>query len=201
MPSGIAIQPDEIQQILDEYADCRKKGREIMESYRLIGTFHSRDPKLIQQIVARHKPTTDLAKMYFRSKAYRMAKRIVAKGSPSELIDILERPGIGVLDTIKKIEGGTGGFFLTVNAESCGAVKVGVLQPGAADPKQLESGDEEPFNPFADIIDVGQERAYEQVGNAQYGPSEPTETHAETVIARVKRELAEARRAKGTESR
>lgn len=193
MPSGIPLKPYEIQEMLDMFNDCRKKGRGLMESYRIVGAQLDRDPKRVQEVISRLRPTTDVAKMYFRANALQMAMRIKRKANVGELIDVLSRPSIGVLDPIKKVESGPGGFFLTVNAESCGAVKVGVLQPGADEPKQLESGD---YDPFSDVIDVGQEAGDGENGDAQSGPDREEEQHAETVIERVRRQLAQARRAR-----
>lgn len=197
MPRGIPIQPDEIQHILDLFNDCRKKGRSLMESYKLVGAMVERDHKVIANIIQRLKPTTDLARMYFRAKSYKLAKRLVAKASPSEIIDILQRPSVGVLDPIKKVDMGPGGFFLSVNAESCGSVKVGVMQP-QPEQKQIESGEEEPtpFNPFADAIDVGQGENHGTDGDAEYRET-AQQGSEETVIERVRRQLAQRRGAIG----
>lgn len=195
MPRGVPIQPDELQHMLDLFNDLRKRGLSIMECYKRIGLLLERDPKVVGVTINRLRDTTPLAKMYLRSKSYRLVKRLVAKAGPAEIIDILQRPSVGVLDPIKKVEGGGGGFFLTVNADSCGAVKVGVLQPPVQEQKQLESGDEPQFDPFADVIDVGQGASDEQNGDAPH--RETAETSTETVIARVKRQLAQRRTGTG----
>lgn len=195
MPRGIRAQPDEIQHILDLFNDCRKKGRSIMESYRLVGAQVGRDQKVIGTIINRLRPTTDMAKMYLRAKSYRLVKRLVAKAGPSEIIDILQRPSIGVLDPIKKVDSGPGGFFLTVNADSCGAVKVGVMGAHTAQKQLPEATEDEVYNPFTDFIDVGQGAAHAENGDAGDGEADATETRAESVIQRVKRQLAEQRQA------
>lgn len=197
MPRGIPIQPDEMQQILDLFNDSRRKGRSLMEAYKIVGAFVERDAKVIAQVIQRLRPTTDLAKMYLRAKGLRMAKRLVAKASPAEIINILERPSIGVLDPVKKIEGGGGGFFLSVNAESCGAVTVGVLGAGTEERKQLPAAEESPFDPFADVIDINQEVTSGENGDAEHGPDEPEQARAETAIERVRRQLAERRQGVG----
>lgn len=200
MPRGIKVEADEIQHILDLFNDSRKHGRGLMDSYTLVGAQVGRDKKVIAGIIQRLKPTTDLARMYFRAKAYKMAKRVVAKASPGELMDVLQRPSIGVLDPVKKIEGGGGGFFLSVSTESCGAVKVGVAAiPGALEePKQLGEGEDTPvFDPFSEVIDVGQGADHEPYGNAEFRADESHPPRTETVIERVRRQLAERRQSAG----
>lgn len=197
MPRGIKIEADEIQHILDLFNDSRKRGRSLMDSYTLVAQQVGRDAKTIASLIQRLRPTTDLARMYFRAKAFKMAKRIVKKASPSELIDVLQRPSIGVLDPIKKIDTGPGGFFLSVNAESCGSVKVGVAQlPPAPDLPQLEEG-ETPFDPFSEVINVNQslEVQHESHGYAEY--RETREEQHETTIERVRRQLKERRESVG----
>lgn len=200
MPRGIKIEADEIQHILDLFNDSRKRGRSLMDSYTLVAAQVGRDAKTIAGLIQRLKPTTDLARMYFRAKAYKMAKRIVNKGSASELMDVLQRPSVGVLDPVKKIEGGGGGFFLTVNAESCGAVKVGVLQAPPAQKQLGEGEDTTVFDPFSEVIDVGQGVEHEPYGDAEYredaAEAQPA-PRTETVIERVRRQLAERRQSAG----
>ena len=198
MPRGIPISAEEIQHILDLFNDSRKRGRSLMDSYTLVGQQVQRDPKVIAGLIQRLRPTTDLAKMYFRAKAFKMAKRIVKKASPAELIDVLQRPSIGVLDPIKKIDTGPGGFFLSVNAESCGSVKVGVAQLQPA-PEQLDAGDV-PFDPFSEAITVNQveEVLHESHGYAEFREAGGQEApQRETAIERVRRQLRERRESVG----
>lgn len=187
MPTGVPITPDELQHILDLFNDSRKKGRTLMDSYRAVGAIIGKPPVMVAKLVQRMRPTTDLARMYFRAKAYKMAKKVVAKANVSEIVDVLSRPNIGVLDAVKKVEGGNGGFFLTVNADSCGAVKVGVLQPTTQEPMQLDSGIEVEYGEN----DEGNGDAPIEGDASPRGPA--PEARTETVIEKVRRQLAERR--------
>ena len=187
MPSGQPIPNSDVEHILSLFTDLRKRGMAIMDCYTRIGQLMDRDPKVIGTVVNRYRPTTDTAKMYFRARALKMAQRIVRKGSPSELMDVLSRPSIGVLDSAKgNGDSGGGNFFISVNADTCGAVKVGVA--GVANAPQLESG--EVFDPFSEPIDVGQGEAHAEVWNAVVaGRVEGTEGGL-SVIERVRAKLA-----------
>lgn len=201
MPRGVPIQPDEIQHMLDLYTDCRKRGMAIMEAYKRVGALLGRDPKVVGVTIARLRPTTDLGKMYLRAKSFRLVKRLVAKASPAEIIDILQRPSIGVLDPVKKIDGGGGGgFFMSVNVESCGAVKVGAMQAQAPQP-QLEAHNAEDdganFDPFSEVIDIEGVVEHEN-GDAECRPDgAETQGRSETAIEKVRRQLAERRQNSG----
>lgn len=83
----------------------------------------------IASVIARYQPTTELAQVILKKGAMRLAARIVRRANVTEAIDVLSRPNIGVLDPIKKQEGG-GGFIMSITAESCGTVKVGVAIAG-----------------------------------------------------------------------
>lgn len=193
MPSGQPIPNSDVEHILSLFTDLRKRGMAIMDCYTRIGQLMDRDPKVIGTVVNRFRPTTDTAKMYFRARALKMAQRIVRKGSPSELMDILSRPSIGVLDAAKKAdEAGGGNFFISVNADTCGAVKVGVASMKEA--PQLESG--EAYDPFSETIDVGQENYHVENGNAVDAGRVEGADEGLSVIERVRSQLARVRHAK-----
>lgn len=192
MPRGEPIPTEELQQIMDLFVDCRKRGMSKMDCYTRIGQLVGRTPKVIGVTITRLNPTTDLAKMFIRARAMKLVKRLVNKAGPSEIINILERPSMGVLDAPSKVGEGQGGFFISVSADTCGAVKVGVAQ-GIERP-QLEAAAD--FDPFADyqqdanVIDTiaVKENAHVEDGNAKNGP-----TRAELVIAQVRKRLEDAR--------
>lgn len=77
----------------------------------------------IYALVKRLEPTTGLAQTYIKAGALRLAKRIVAKASVAESIEVLSRPNIGVLESRQQATGG-GGFFLSISKDSCGAFKM-----------------------------------------------------------------------------
>ena len=111
-------------------------------------------PETVHGILMRLRPTTDIAKMYLKAKAYKLVRRLVKRANPAEIIDVLTRPGIGVLEPQVKMEGsGGGGFFLSVSAESLGAVKIGVGQmPNTPKVEALQE-----FNPFVGEEDDGED--------------------------------------------
>lgn len=195
MPSGVPITPDVVAHIMELFLDCRKRGMPIMDSYRRVGQQVDIDPKVIGTVVHRLRPTTDIAKMYFRASALKMARRIARKGSPSELIDVLSRPSIGVLDAPKGKGDGDGGgnFFISVSADTCGAVKVGVA--AVRDQPEIESG--ESFDPFSETIDVGQESYHVENGNAVDAGRVEGAEEGLSVIERVRADLARHRAERG----
>lgn len=130
MPKGVPIQAGEIEQILTTWIEGRKRGMTVKRACEhaamLVkgpdGEHHSW--KVIHQLVQRYRPSTKLARMYFQSRALKMARRVVEKGTTSELIDVLSRPNMGVLDPRQAQEqSGSGPLFLAISADSCGAVK------------------------------------------------------------------------------
>lgn len=118
----------EIADILSKYRVMTKEqGYLVKDACAKIGEETGRSPDTIYNLVKRFAPTVEPAKAYLSAQALRLAMRIVRKANVQESIDILQRPDIGVL--APKQEGGPGpgtGFFLSVQADSCGAVKVGV---------------------------------------------------------------------------
>lgn len=128
--------------IYDRFKVLVKGGMPLMKAYEQLGEEFGKPPSTIRLLMQRFRPRTDLARAFLKASALRMAKKIVTHGDPGHMIDVLSRSNIGVL--APKTEGGQGGggFFLSVQAESCGAVKVGVMQ--AQPLPQLESSD----NPF-----------------------------------------------------
>lgn len=99
----------------------------MMRLYELVGEETGFDAKTVSRVWRMMQPTTGLAIDFIRARAFRMARRVVNEGSVDALINILERPNVGVLDPVKKVESGGGGFFISVQADSCGAVNVGVM--------------------------------------------------------------------------
>jgi hypothetical protein len=130
----------------------------LTETYKVIGEAVGRDHKTVCDVIKRYLPTTDLATAILRAGAVDMAQKIIKKGTVSEMIDVLERPNIGVLDPVKKgTNDNDSGFVLSVSADSLGAVKVGVAIGGSA-PKQALDAHHQPAQalPAADpaLIDV-----------------------------------------------
>jgi hypothetical protein len=160
----------------------RQRPKSMMECYEDIGQEMDLKPDSVAHIIRRLQPTTDIGKMYLKAQALKMAHRIVRRGSVAEVIDVLSRPGIDVLQPSKRVEGnGGGGFFLSVTADSCGAVKVGVAT-GVGSPALPPAED---FNPFAPQLGEGEENGQNE-GNAA----------ADERVVNGRTQGAEARRAR-----
>lgn len=130
MPRGTPIPAYEVQEIMARFNQHRKAGKSIMESCDLIANHLQRDSTTIWAVVRRLRPTNGIAQDYIRANAFTLAHRVIQNASVEQSIDILSRPNIGVLEPIKKGESGGGGFYLSVQSDSCGAVRVGVAIPG-----------------------------------------------------------------------
>lgn len=135
---GVSPEPMSLQEkedMLMYFDKFRKMGLGKDECYKRIAAILGRSEGTIGVAIRRLTPTTRTARLYLQSKAYKLARRLVEKANTAEIIDILSRPSMGVLDPAKKSESGMGGFFLTVSADTCGAVKVGMLTGNVQDPE------------------------------------------------------------------
>lgn len=123
---GAPFRPDQLQHILKLFKAYLRRGYTQKQAHEEIAQLYGRHPNSIKVICSRLlADTTDVARSYFKSNALKMAMKVVREGSVAQHMDILERPNIGVLAPKKQADGGSRGFFLTVTADSCGAVKVG----------------------------------------------------------------------------
>lgn len=165
----------------------------MMQACDLVGADMEMPGKSVWSIIQRFKPTTDLGKMYMKAKAYRMTKRLVKEAKAGELIDILSRPGMGVIEPAVKNEGGAGGFFLSVAADSCGAVKVGVATGSFQPQKAHEMEGFDPYRP-----QTTDKEGYR--GQKSIGPVRERET-AKSAIERAREKLAAARHSGRNEGR
>lgn len=193
MPKGIPIPIHIQQEILLRFDDYRRKDHGIMHACALISAdLSGRDEDKydisahsIWVMLNRLRPTTDMAKMYLKAKAMRLVKRVVAKANVSEAIDILSRPGMDVLAPAQKhVESsGPAGFFLTVQADTCGAVTVGAMI-GQQPQKQLT---EPAFDPFAGAVG-GFEHEQDRVSGApiRVGGSETRQSVLDRARAKIK---------------
>lgn len=147
MPRGVRIQAGEISLMMGMFNRLHvKEGMALTETYKTIGEAVGRDFKTVCDVIKRYLPTTDLGTAILRANAADMALKIVKKGTVAELIDVLERPNIGVLDPIKKGGGeDNSGFVLSVTADTLGAVKVGVAVGGSAPKQALEAAKSTPL--------------------------------------------------------
>lgn len=155
MPQGTPISAFEVQEIMARFNGHRKQGKPIMESCELVAKYTGRPVETIWAVIRRLRPTTGIASDYIRAQAFKLAHRVVAQASVEQAIDILSRPNIGVIDPIKKGESGSGGFYLSVQTGSCGAVKMGVMAGGMT-PQLPGAINEQPTpNPDDEAIPIG----------------------------------------------
>jgi hypothetical protein len=144
-PGGPNLRDAEIAAILD---GCKRRikrveARELkmLRLYELVGEETGFDWKVIQRVWRMFQPTTGLAVDYIRARAFKLARKVVKDASVSEAMDILSRPNIGVLEPIKKQESGhVGGFIMSVQSDSLGAVSVGVAFGQQPQTLQLPAG-------------------------------------------------------------
>lgn len=185
---GSRIPHYQLQEILTRFDYWRKRGKGLQECYELIGQEVGRSTKVIGVTINRHRPTAGAARLYLQNRAYALARKLVRDADAPLILELLSRPSLGVIDPVQKTGGGEGGFFLSVTADSCGAVKIGVATqqalPAAPDPTA-------PLNPFEEKTDV-QDVPPEGIGDRPrtFGRSQTTQAAIES----AKERLAAARR-------
>lgn len=139
-PGTKRIPAHELAEIVSEYVGWTKAGKSNGEAYLLIAATHERPSDSIRSVIQRLRPTIDPAKVYLKAQALRLAIRVVRNANVQESMEILANPEIGVLQPKTEGPTGQGGFFLSVTAESCGAVKIGLAQVPQANEKRIEGG-------------------------------------------------------------
>lgn len=86
------MSPGEKSDIL-EYLE---KGKSIKEAAIEFG----RDPSSISELVRAMRPTTALARATLKAKASELVDRVLEKADVDQLLDVLSRPNLGVLESI-----------------------------------------------------------------------------------------------------
>lgn len=125
--------PD-MAEMLARYKALKRDGIGVMEACEAVGLEFGRETPTIYALIRRMAPTTDIAEDYLKAQALRLAVRVVRKANASEAMEILSRKNVGVLAPKTEESGAPGGFFLSVQSDSCGAVKIGVTNSPAALP-------------------------------------------------------------------
>lgn len=139
----------EINEVVTGFKHLTKKeGRPRMEAYAILAERHNRSVGVIQSLIRRFQPSVVGAEEYLRSNAMRLAMRVVRKANVDQAIDILERSNVGVLAPKKEVGSGNQGFFLSVQAENLGAVRIGVVS-GEAAALQMPGGIDSPSAPYS----------------------------------------------------
>lgn len=120
--------------ILEAVQASLDQGALLTYAYKYVARGWGVHEQTIAAIWKRHRSTAKLATMKIQAQASAIVEKIIEKAPTNELIDILSRPNIGVLEPMKSGNGG-GGFIVSVSADSCGGVKVGVA--GGFEPAAL----------------------------------------------------------------
>jgi hypothetical protein len=119
------IDDEEALDILSLFKKSAAKGYAPAQIYRYIGRCQGRHPKTIENFLRRHRSTVELAQIKLKASASKIVQKVIEKAPTHELIDLLSRPNIGVLEPMKKQDITNNGFIINVQADSLGAVKVG----------------------------------------------------------------------------
>jgi hypothetical protein len=121
-----------VQEILLRFQEYKRQGIIASDAYSRISYDLSMlqppfpiKPDSVYRTIRRFRPTVDMAALHLKASAYRLARRVVNKASVEQSIDILSRSNMGVLAPAKAQMSGPTGFFLSVKADTCGAVTVG----------------------------------------------------------------------------
>lgn len=184
--------PHEMQAVIQRYRELHNQGIGIMEACEDISLKIGMPISTIHQMVNRLLPTTDLAEAYLKSQALRLAARVVRKANAQEAIDVLSRKNMGVLAPKTEESGGIGGFFLSVQAESCGAVRVGVSTMTAPTPQPQLSPAPQVIEAIPLPLTVKRDTADHSLqGNIKDRP--PNKDHL-AAIAAARRKIAKAQR-------
>lgn len=212
MPKGQPIPVYIQQEILLSFDAYRRQDHGIMLSCTMISSDLAKkgqniSAKTIWHMLQRLRPSTDLAKMYLKAKAIKLARRIVRKANVSEAIDLLSRPDMGVISPRMASDNAVGGgFFLSVEMDTCGAVKIGagaqVLGQLPSSPDSLrspaDSGTKQlaAFDPFAGVIEGEWDEPIEARADTRVlGRGETAQTALDRARAKIQEARARAERA------
>lgn len=135
------IQDTIIAEIVTEFEKAKKRGLTDQQAYSEAAERVGVMPADVRHHVTALRSTVALARMKIRAKASVMVDRIVEKAPTSELIDILSRPNVGVLDPAQKGAQGGGGFILSVGLDSLGGVRATAAMLPDVPVAALPSGD------------------------------------------------------------
>lgn len=111
-------------------------------TYQSVARLFDRDPDTISKIAKEFAPTKVLASAKLQSKLSTLVDRVLEKADVDQIIDILSRPNIGILEPHAKPGSGAGnnfGIMVSVNTGSLAAVAdVASLAAGQAPVPVLE---------------------------------------------------------------
>lgn len=120
------LTPGEKNDILDAFVNKKKTIQAISKEF-------GRDCSTIARLLKDYKPTTLLARASLQARASELVDRVLEKADVDQLIDILQRPNIGVLDPVAPRGGGGGtnvGILVSVTPASLPAVDAATYTDG-----------------------------------------------------------------------
>lgn len=126
-PGEVVMSNGEINDIL-VYVQ-RHPDKEIKEVAAVFGRHQS----TIRRMLAKYKSTTVLARQTILSRASELVDRVLEKADVDQLIDVLQRSNIGVLEPIKTGGGGGNtnvGVLVSVNPSNLAAVDASTYDSG-----------------------------------------------------------------------
>ena len=178
------LTPAEMMELFNLYKEMRKSGIGPLEACTELAPKFNRQPETLYHLCRRLTESTDIAQQYIKANALRLATRVVRDADVAQSIDILSRPNINVLAPKQEAESSGGrGFFLSVQADSCGAVNINTGEVRHA--LQKSEADESRIRRLPGIRDEGQS---EGVGGRNPGHQEPPADRPEKVEGRQRDE-------------
>lgn len=102
-----------------------QRGHGLMASYGWVARKMAVSEDTVKKYWKEYRSTAKLATRKIQAKSSAIVETVLKEASPGELIDLLSRPNIGVLEPMRQGNQGSG-FIVSVSADSCGGVKVGV---------------------------------------------------------------------------
>lgn len=95
------------------------------KTIRQVATEFGRTADTVSRLLKDLRPTTELARATLLSRAHELVERVTEKADVDQLIDVLSRPNVGVLEPIASKAGGGGtsvGILVSVNQGTLAAV-------------------------------------------------------------------------------
>lgn len=175
--------------IIEAYETAQRKGMGEWDRCKYAANEVGVKAQFVQDTMRTLRSTVKLAKMKLLAKSAKMVEKILDKGTPTDFIDILSRPNVGVLEPRASGSQGHGGFILSVAMDSLGGVRAtaGLLPEAPPDVAEIPPIDNVPISEEVSdgqIIDVAPA--------LRPAPEEDEGTPAERLRARLAHARAES---------
>lgn len=115
------------------------------KTIREVAREFGRDESTISRLLKQFRPTTELARATILARASQLVERVADKADVDQLIDILSRPNVGVLEPVAGKGGGSGGanvgILVSVQQGSLAAIATNTeTVPAAIDGETVPEG-------------------------------------------------------------